>query len=244
MVDRVRPVVIVHAAAQSNVDYCELHPDVAWAENVEVTRHLLEAAQRRAASFIYVSTDYVFDGLKGTPYAEGDPAHPGNRYGQTKWEGEALVRRSALRWLIVRVSTLFGPGRETFVDTVIRRADAGQPVQVLDQTTSPTYTVDAAEGIARLIEREAQGLVHLVNDGAARRDVLARAVLEGWGCPQAALEEIRLIDKPLPARRPPNSSLAMTRVQTVTGWSPQRWETALQQYLAWKKRSIPCNSAS
>lgn len=241
---RVRPQVIIHAAAQSNVDQCEREPQIADTGNVQATQHVVEAARLCGARLVYVSTDYVFDGLKGAPYTETDTPHPINHYGQTKWLGEQAVERSGLPWLIVRPSALFGPGRRTYVDLVVQSGEEGRPVPAFaDQTTSPSYTVDVAEGVARLLDAHAEGVVHLANDGAARRDVLARAVLERWGLPDAVIQEIRLAETPRTARRPPNSSLAITRVQQLTGWRPRSWEAALDHYLAWKKRTRPCASA-
>ena len=243
-VERIQPHLILHAAAQSDVDRCELEPETARAVHVEATRRLVEAAQRAKARFVYISTDYVFDGLKGSPYTEDDLPHPVSVYAHTKWDGERVVQDSGLSWLIVRPSTLFGPGRAAFVDRAIQQAEQGVPVTVFaDQTTSPSYTVDVAEGLARLLDARAEGIVHLANSGAARRDEFVETALKRWGV-NAIIRKVRLADARLPARRPPNSSLAVSRLTAITGWSPPSWQAALEQHLAWKKRSTPCSSAS
>ena len=234
-----RPDIIIHAAAESDVDRCELKPDDAWAANVQATQHVVEAARGCGARLLHVSSDYVFDGLQRSPYAETDAPHPVSHYGRTKLAAEEAVRRAAVPWLIIRPSTLFGPGRPSFVDKVIRLGEAGEPVLAFaDQTTSPSYTRDLAEGTARLLEAHAEGIVHLANEGAVSRVVFARAVLDGWGLSRAVIREVPMAAAQLPAKRPPNSSLAMTRIQAVTGWRPRQWREALHDYLQWKKQSL------
>ena len=241
-VERVRPEVVIHAAAESDVDRCEREPDHASRANVQATRHLIEAAEAVRARFLHVSSDYVFDGLKGSPYVETDAPHPVSHYGRTKLAAEEAVRRSTLAWLIVRPSTLFGPGRATFIDTIIRLAEAGTAVPVFaDQTTSPSYTVDVAEGIARLLETDATGIVHLANEGAASRLAVARATLEQWGLASAGIRETLLQQAGLAARRPPNSSLAVDRIRSLTGWTPRPWRAAIDDYLRWKRQSASGN---
>ena len=212
--------------------------------NVTATGAVIDAAAQCGARLVYVSTDYVFDGLKDSPYTETDATGPVNFYGETKLAGERLVAKSSVPWLIVRVSTLFGPGRSTFVESVIRRAEAGESATVfVDQTTSPTYAVDAAEGLMRLIDVRATGVVHVVNAGAASRVDVATAALTLWGLPRTALRVVRMADARLPARRPPNSSLAVNRLQQWTGWSPPTWQTALAQHLTWLKHSTISSNA-
>lgn len=235
----IRPDAVIHAAAHANVDQCELAPADAWRANVEATRHVIQAAQETHARFIYVSSDYVFDGQKGAPYDETDPPHPINYYGQTKLAGEAAVQDSGLPWLIIRPSTLFGPGRRSFVDDVVHQVEAGDPVTVFaDQVTSPSYTVDVAEGLARLVDMGAEGVVHLANDGAVFRGDFAREVIRAWGSPQAVVREVPLAAAERPARRPRNSALAIGRLQRATRWTPRSWREALCHYLTWKKRSV------
>ena len=145
------PDVVLHTQAQSDVDRCELDPVEARAQNIDATRHVIEALRPTATRLIHVSTDYVFDGKKGSPYDEQDTPHPISVYGRTKLEAEQVVLGYA-GGLIVRPSTLFGPGRINFCDRVVQAALEGATVEAFeDQTTSPSFTEDVADAIGELL---------------------------------------------------------------------------------------------
>lgn len=238
------PDVVIHTAAQSDVDRCTLQPAEAHTTNVAATEHVVAAAVAQGARLVHVSTDYVFDGLQGAPYAEDDAPQPVSEYGRTKLAAEQVVRQAAVPWLIIRPSTLFGPGRATFVDRVIRCAEAGEPVTAFaDQTTSPSYAVDVAEAIARLLQAQATGVVHVANAGAASRPALARMMMELWGIAGVTVRAVPMASLQLPARRPVNSSLAIDRLRSLTGWVPRSWQDALRAYVSWKRRSLATSHA-
>jgi dTDP-4-dehydrorhamnose reductase len=166
-ISALKPSHIVHAAAATDVERCERDPAWAHAVNAEGTRRVAEACRAIGASLVYLSTDYVFDGTKGSPYLEGDPPKPLNAYGRSKLAGEAYVQAYAPRWAIVRTAWLYGQVGRNFVASILRQLQGDGPLTVVsDQVGSPTHAADLAEGIAQLVACEATGIVHLTNSGA------------------------------------------------------------------------------
>jgi dTDP-4-dehydrorhamnose reductase len=146
----ISPEAVLHTQAQSDVDRCELEPAEAQAQNVETTMHVVEAIRHTSCWLVYVSTDYVFDGKKGSPYDETDVPNPISVYGRTKLDAERRVLDYS-HGVIVRPSTLFGPGRMNFCDRVVQAVLEGSTVEAFtDQATSPTFTEDAAAALGEM----------------------------------------------------------------------------------------------
>jgi len=228
---KLRPDVVVHAAANPSPDACEMDPAQAFLVNVHGTRHVAEAAREVGAGVAYISTDAVFDGASRTPYLETDPAIPPTVYGRTKLLGERLVAASPRYWTF-RVSVLFGPGKANFIDKGLRAMKAGQPYVVAeDQTASALYTRDGAEKILEVVESGPSGLYHLTNQGTCSRYELARYAAE-----KASLDISRLVGVPAdqmgrPAKRLKYAVLEMRALQEA-GFSLLRpWQAALDEYL-------------
>src|SRR6516164_7883399 len=129
--DKAEPDIVIHCAAFTAVDECELQPELAFKVNAEGTRNIARACRRRGVPVLYLSTDYVFDGEKPEPYVETDRAGPLNAYGRTKLAGEEGVKELAGRFWIVRVSWLFGPWGRNFVRAILDQAHTGQPLRVV-----------------------------------------------------------------------------------------------------------------
>ena len=239
-----RPDVIIHGAAYTQVDAAESDPEGAWAVNVEGTRAVAEAAKEAGALLVYVSTDYVFSGDRAEPYPEDHPPDPISFYGATKLEGEQAA--AALdRHLIVRTSWVFGEGRN-FVRAVLHAAAAGSgedlPV-VDDQRGRPTYAVDLAAGILALVEREAEGTYHLQGGGepGTWADV-AEAALAAAGMPvkvrritTAEYDAGRAGPRGRPrgepiARRPANGVLDCSKAAAF-GVALRPWREAIDAYV-------------
>ncbi len=223
------PDVVIHTAAMTDVDACELKPDVAFQVNERGTRHVVEAVRRVGAAMVYVSTDYVFDGTKSEPYVERDPTNPINVYGRSKLAGEQVVRE-AKRWLIVRTSWVYGEGRKNFVTTVLEWATT-QPVLrlVKDQVGAPTYAKDLALAIRHLAEQQAYGIYHACGEGACTwleygREILKIARIQKDILP-IAFEELHR-----PARRPAYSVLKNS-VLEQRGFQMRPWPVALREFL-------------
>jgi dTDP-4-dehydrorhamnose reductase len=160
----INPDVVVHAAAFTDVDGSEERADLAYQVNVLGTRNVAVACQETDSALVYICTDYVFDGTKGTPYQEYDQTNPLGMYGKTKYLGEVQVRDLLDKFYIVRTSWLYGYHGPNFVATMLRLAEKMDQIKVVsDQIGSPTYTVDLAEAINLLIKTPAYGIYHVTN---------------------------------------------------------------------------------
>ena len=207
-----RPDVIIHAAAWTAVDACESDPDKAHLVNVIGTRNVVQAARAIGARTVYISTDYVFDGEKQSPYVEDDVANPQSVYGRSKWEGE---QEMGAEDLIVRISWVCGFHGANMVKTILKIMNSQPELRFVDdQVGSPTIAEDAAVGIVRLVEHGAHGTWHLTNQGSTSWFGFAGDVLEAAGEDRARVKPIRTADlqPPRPAKRPANSVLANTKL--------------------------------
>ncbi|HPR62872.1 MAG TPA: dTDP-4-dehydrorhamnose reductase [Thermoanaerobaculia bacterium] len=227
----VHPTTVVNAAAMTDVDGCEGREDLARRVNAEGVQNLADACRECGARFVHVSTDYVFDGTGTRPYRENDPVHPVSAYGRTKLEGEeaALLYPDTL---VVRVSWLFGFGREHFLSLMARLIREGKNLKVIDdQTGRVTYSMDAARAIAALLERKATGIVHFANSGVSTRYDQVRWMAETLGKPDHPIEPVPSSAFPQIARRPEYSVLDTTRYEQVTGQTPPPWQEAVRDFL-------------
>jgi dTDP-4-dehydrorhamnose reductase len=233
------PDVIVNAAAYTAVDKAESEPDAAFALNRDGPRMLAEAARKRGAVIIHVSTDYVFDGTKPTPYVEEDPVAPLGVYGRSKLEGEMAVRAANPRHLILRTAWVHSGGGNNFVRTMLRLAGDRPRLRVVDdQIGTPTYAPHLAEAIlglarqavARPDDDPAWGTYHAAGRGAVTWCGLAREAMRVSalaGGPTAEVDAITTADYPTPARRPANSRLDCGRLQRTFGVALPDWEAGV-----------------
>ena len=206
-VDALRPDVVVHAAALTDVDGCEGDPDRAFRVNALGTRHVAEAAGRAGAHLLYVSTDYVFDGASHRPYVEWDRPNPLSVYGRSKLGGELECPPGAT---IVRTSWVCGAHGPNMVKTALRLAGGEGPLRFVDdQHGSPTFSADLASAIVTLATDRVPGVFHVTNSGATTWFGLVRAVLEVAGHDPGRVEPIptAALQPPRPAPRPANSVL-------------------------------------
>lgn len=227
----VSPSVIVHTAAFTDVEACEEEREEALRINATGAMNVAKASSQAGCFLIYISTDYVFDGSKRSPYKELDAPDPINYYGFTKLQGENRVRDLAPRHLIVRTSWLFGPNGRNFVDTILDKASrAGNLRVVNDQRGCPTYTRDLAKGIKSVIERELEGIVHLTNSGDATWFDLAKYAT-GLAGLAVEIEPVESTAYPTKARRPPYSVLA-SDVLEGAGIDPlPPWEQGVKDHM-------------
>ena len=214
LVARVRPDVVVHAAAWTDVDGCELDPGRAHAINVAGTRHVADAAAEVGARTLLLSTDYVFDGDATEPYQEADPPRPRSVYGRTKAEAEEVVLARATG-TVVRTSWLSGRHGRNIAKTVLARGLAGEPMRfVTDQVGNPTLAAGLAAAIADLVAEPLEGVVHVTHQGPASWFELAREVLDAAGLPTTLVAPIPTaqLDPPRPAPRPAYAVLGPGRL--------------------------------
>jgi dTDP-4-dehydrorhamnose reductase len=248
--------VLINAAALTNVDFCEKEPAQAFRINADAPRVLAEVCHAKNAKLIHFSTDYVFDGENPEPYREEDPPQPISVYGESKRVGEEKVLAVDPGHLVVRVSWVFGPDRPSFVDAVMARARENPQVDaVADKFSTPTYTVDIAEMLGRVLDdwsRSAlapdgtgvgrlqgrfQGILHLANGGSCSWQEYAQYALDcchRFGLPLKArtVAPLKLSDmKGFIARRPVYSILATAKYTSLSGISPRPWREAVAQYI-------------
>ena len=227
-----RPDYVVHAAAATDVDRCEHDTDWAFAVNAAGTQNVAEACRQSGAGLLYISTDYVFDGRKHTPYREEDAPGPLGVYGRSKLEGEQAVRLTP-HWAIARTAWLYGVHGKNFVKAIRDKALSGGPLRVVDdQVGSPTYAADLAQAIATLVERKLSGIFHLTNSGTCSWFEFARAILELTGLSHVSLSPITAKDLNRAAPRPAFSVLDNAAWRAV-GLTPLRpWREALAEMIA------------
>jgi dTDP-4-dehydrorhamnose reductase len=235
--------VLINAAAFTNVDLCETERDQAFRINAEAPRVLAEICREKKAKLIHFSTDYVFDGEKGEPYREEDPANPISVYGQSKRAGEENVLAIHDRHLVVRVSWVFGPDRPSFVDAMIKRAREEEHIEAIaDKFSTPTYTRDIAGMLLPIIVRREgapapTGILHFANAGECSWQEYAQFALDccrSLGIPLKAktVGAIKLSDmKNWVARRPVYSVLSTEKFISLTGTTPRNWRDAVAEYL-------------
>jgi dTDP-4-dehydrorhamnose reductase len=230
-VSRAEPEVIMNCAAFSNVDGCERHPDEAFAVNAEGPRHLARAAAPVGAVLVHLSTDYVFDGEKTTPYTIEDEPRPINRYGQSKLAGEELIRETLARHYIIRVARLFGQGGRNFASAALDIARReGRLLAIVDEIGSPTYVVDLAERIGAIIQSGQHGTYHITNQGACSFAEFATTALEIAQLTDVVIEKVKSADLGRPARRPRYTAMRCLLSERL-GLEPLRpWTEAFAEF--------------
>jgi dTDP-4-dehydrorhamnose reductase len=225
------PNVIVNAAAYTTVDRAEAEPELAHAVNGVAPGILAEEARRCDALLVHYSTDYVFDGEKGTPYREDDAPNPVSAYGRSKLEGERAIQRSGCRHLILRTCWVYAARGNNFVRTILRLArERGELSVVGDQTGSPTSAHEIAAATASLLARgaPADGIYHLSAAGETTWYEFALAILSLTGPEHVKVRRITTAEYPTAARRPRYSVLSNEKVRNATGIALADWRTPLE----------------
>ncbi|NUN49568.1 MAG: dTDP-4-dehydrorhamnose reductase, partial [Candidatus Brocadiae bacterium] len=231
-----RPGVVINCAAWTDVDAAESRPDEAFAVNAAGAAHLAEACDRHGARMLQVSTDYVFDGSKSSPWTEQDPVGPLGVYGASKLEGERAVAAHCRDHAIVRTAWLYGPwSRRSFVDTMLRlTAERPSVDAVADVTGSPTLTFDLARALLFLARHTFRGTLHAANTGVTSWHGIAAEIVRLT----ARTCEVRPVPQtafPRPARRPANSALDSSRLREI-GHPMRPWGEALADHVGRQSR--------
>lgn len=221
VVEESGPSFIVHCAAWTDVDACESDRERAFAVNASGAGNVARAADACGAKVVAVSTDYVFDGRKGSPYVEDDPPSPVQVYGESKLEGEQQVREACPRHFIVRSTWIYGPGGRNYICKLPGLIAAGEPIRaVADQRGSPTYAPDLADALVGLRRSDAYGTYHVTNEGSCNLVEFARALMAILGR-TVELTESRTEDLGRPAPRPVDTTLDNGR-WLAAGFPPMR----------------------
>jgi dTDP-4-dehydrorhamnose reductase len=238
----VEPSAIVNAAAYTAVDRAEEEPERAFAVNCDGAALLAAGAARRGIPFIQISTDYVFDGSKRSPYREDDVPAPQNAYGSSKLAGEIAVLKAYPGAAVIRTSWVYSPYGNNFVRTMLRLSDEQPVVRVVeDQRGTPTSAADLAAAILAIVERlrsangrDNAGIYHLAGDGETSWHGFATAVfasLARRGQRVPRLQAITTAEYPTPARRPTNSCLDSSKAERIFGVRLPPWRSSLEECL-------------
>src|SRR5579871_1484367 len=231
VVKKARPDCIVVSAAYTDVDGCEGNPALALSVNRDGAVHVAEAAKTIGARLIFLSSDYVFDGKKTSPYEVDDARNPQSVYGRSKAEAEIRLLETLPDCCIARTSWLFGAGGKCFPDTILKLAAARPALDVVnDQRGCPTYSVDLSRVIIELARQQAGGIMHVTNSGNCTWFEFAQQIVASAGL----ATEVRPVSSQQmarPAPRPAYSVLSPASLNSI-GIKTPSWQHALRRYLA------------
>ncbi len=228
-----RPEIVVHAAAMTQVDECELNQDACFQVNVRGTLHAIVDAEQFSQFFIYISTDFVFSGAEGN-YREEDAMQPVNWYGYTKTEAEALVNACAIPWAIVRTCLVYGNSlqgtRSNIINWARAKLSGGEKIKVVDdQVRTPTYVEDLAEGILLVIEKKARGIFHLSGRDTLTPYDMVCATASYFDLDQNLVERVDATNFTQAARRPLKTGFVIDKAINELGFLPGSFEEGLKK---------------
>ena len=230
IVESAHPDWIVLAAAYTDVDGCESHRELAFSVNRDGAVSVAEAARQTGARLILLSSDYVFDGKKTSPYEVDDKRNSQSVYGHSKAEAEIKLLEILPRCCIARTSWVFGVGGRCFPDTILRLAASRPALDVVnDQRGCPTYTIDLARAIIQLCRKDASGIVHVTNAGDCTWFEFAQEIVNGAGL-ATQVRPVSSQQMARPAPRPAYSVLSATSLRRY-GIEMPKWKNALDRYL-------------
>ena len=238
LLDAAAPALVINAAAYTGVDQAEREPDAAMRANRDGPAGLAQWCARAGVPLVHVSTDYVFDGLKGAPYVEQDPTCPTGVYGASKLAGEEAVLASGARAVILRTAWVYAPVGKNFVLTMLNAAQRTAHLRVVaDQRGCPTAAADLAAAILAIADQpfDRPGIYHAAGSGEATWHGLACAVFAAaarHGRPRPEVAAITTADWPTPARRPPDSRLDCGRLEATFGVRLPPWEESVARTVA------------
>lgn len=230
-IEEVKPNAIIHCAAYTAVDKAEDDRENCWNVNVEGARNLSQAAKDADVKFMYISSDYVFNGEGEVPFSEHDQPNPVGYYGLTKYEGEKFIQSLLSEWFIVRISWVYGLNGNNFVKTMLRLAETRDELNVVgDQVGSPTYTFDLSRLLIDMIQTNKYGVYHASNEGFCGWAEFAQEIFRQAG-KQVKVNPISTEEYPTRAVRPKNSRMSKQKLIN-NGFEPlPRWQDSLNHYL-------------
>jgi dTDP-4-dehydrorhamnose reductase len=236
--NKVKPDAIIHCAAFTAVDTAEEDKDACQLVNVDGTKNLAEVAKEINAKFMYISTDYVFNGEGEKPFKETDEPSPIGQYGRSKLDGEQVVKQLLDNWFIVRISWVFGINGNNFVKTMLRLAETRKELNVVgDQFGSPTYTSDLAKLLIEMIKTDKYGIYHASNEGFCSWADFAQEIFRQANI-GVKVNSILTEEYPTRAVRPKNSRMSKQKLLD-NGFNPlPKWQDAVDRYLKELKQEV------
>lgn len=227
--DRHKPEFCINAAAYTAVDKAESEPEKAYAVNVTGAANLAEVCKEYDATLIHISTDFVFDGNKTTPYTEDDMPNPQSVYGKTKLEGEEEIKRIADKYYIIRTSWVYSQFGNNFMKTMLRLGRERDSLSVVnDQTGTPTNAVDLAQALVSIVlsGKKKYGIYNYSNEGSCTWHEFAKEIFKVNNI-NIDLQPIPTTAYPTPAQRPHYSVLDKGKIKETFGLAIPNWETSL-----------------
>jgi dTDP-4-dehydrorhamnose reductase len=241
MVEKVKPNMVIHLAAETDVDKCEVEPDHAFLTNTIGTQNVALVCQKQNIELVYTSTIGVFYGDKPEPYTEFDEPNPINVYGRSKLEGEKIVQTLLPKSYTVRAGWMVGGGPKKdkkFIGKIIRQINETTTLKAVnDKIGSPTYTYDFSKCVADLIETGFYGLYHCTNKGVGSRFDIAKKIVEFMGRTDVTVEPVSSAYFPLPAARARSEMSRNYKLELLRIDSTRHWEESLKEYINtyWKQ---------
>ncbi len=230
--EKTAPEVVIHSGAISKVDDCELNQWEAYRVNTEATVTLLVNAEDYNSFFVFVSTDFVFDGERGM-YKEDDKPNPVNFYGKTKGEAEDAVKEHPHEWAIARTILVYGKpqaNRGNLLTIVKEKLEKGEKYNVVDdQVRTPTFVGDLADGIVAIVEKRATGIYHLSGADVWTPYQMAVTTAEYLGLDSSLINKVTAADFSQPAKRPPKTGFVIDKAKRVLGFKPMSFREGLKK---------------
>jgi dTDP-4-dehydrorhamnose reductase len=227
-----QPDVVIHSAALTDVEKCEVDPQLANSLNVKATKVIAKEVEKINSYLMYISTDYVFDGKTGL-YEETDSTNPLNNYGKTKLLGEKFIEDETSKWSIIRTSTPFGvhPFKKTFPVWVYENLKINKKINILeDQFTSPTYVPNLSKMILEITSRSLEGFFHLSGSTKISRFEFAKMIATKLNLDLSLLNPVKIDTMPWKANRPLDSSLNISKINAILKTKPYTINQSLDDY--------------
>lgn len=224
VIDQVKPDHIIHTAAMTQVDDCELDHEACDKANVDAVQYIVDAAERNNSHLVHISTDFIFNGEEG-PYDEEGVADPLSYYGNAKWKGEQIVQNSKLRWAILRTVLVYGivdnMSRSNIVLWAKGALEKGNPINVVDdQFRSPTLAEDLADGCILAVDKNAEGIYNISGKDQYSIIDLVRTVADYYGLDKSLINPVSSETLNQPAKRPPITGFILDKARRELGYDP------------------------
>ena len=231
VLEKYQPDALIHTAAMTNVDTCHENNEACWNLNVEATKYLASLCETMGIHFIYISTDFVFDGLKG-PYKEEDEAKPVSFYGESKLAGEKITQQMKGDWTIIRTILVYGILKDMSRSNIVLWAkgalEKGNPINVVnDQWRMPTLAEDLAKACLLAVEHKAKGIYHISGKDMMSIVELVRRVADFWNLDKSLITEISSDSLGQEAKRPKKTGFILDKAMTDLNYQPHSFEEGL-----------------
>lgn len=226
-----QPEVLIHGAAVTQLDDCHQNPQRCRQVNENGTMNVLVAAELHCKHFIFLSTDFVFDGARGN-YSENDQANPASLYGDTKLQGEWMTRKANIPWTIIRTCLVYGQTfagtRSNIISWVKESLESEKSIRVVsDQYRTPTYVGDLAKGIVLAVEKRAEGIFHIAGKDGLSPYEMAIETARYFKLNESLIEKVDASTFTQPARRPPRTGFDISKARAVLGYEPVSFQEGI-----------------